>query len=117
MLRYVLAFALGVSLVTLAGYSVTAQDAKKDAKDTKTIEGKMVCSKCTLGETKACGHAVKVKEGGKEVTYYLADKGGKEKYHKDVCPGGSELEVKVTGKLTEKDGKKTIADPKVEIKK
>jgi hypothetical protein len=116
MLRYALALALGISVVTLANYSVTAQDAKKDAKDTKTIEGKLVCTKCTLGETKACGHAVKVKEGDKEVVYYLADKGGKEKYHKDVCPGGSELEVKVTGKLVEKDKKKTIEDPKVEKK-
>jgi hypothetical protein len=115
MLRYALALALGVSVVALANYSATAQE-KKDAKDAKTIEGKLVCTKCTLGETKACGHAVKLKEGGKDVVYYLADKGGKEKYHKDVCPGGSELDVKVTGKLVEKDGKKTIEDPKVEKK-
>jgi|SRR5581483_3969023 len=113
MLRYALALALGVSALALADYSATAQEKKGDS---KTVEGKLVCTKCTLGETKACGHAVKVKEGGKDVTYYLADKGGKEKYHKDVCPGGSELDVKVTGKVVEKDGKKTIESPKVEKK-
>ena len=116
MLRYALALALGVSIVVLANFSATAQDAKKD-KDTKTIEGKMVCGKCSLGETKTCTNVVKVKEGGKDVNYYLTDKGNKEKYHKDVCPGGSEVEVKVTGKIVEKDGKKMIEDPKVEIKK
>ena len=55
-------------------------------------------------------------EGGKTVNYYISDKGNKEKYHKDVCPGGSEVEVKVTGKIVEKDGKKMIEDAKVEKK-
>jgi hypothetical protein len=115
MLRYALALALGVSIVVLANFSATAQE-KKEAKDSKTIEGKMVCGKCSLGETSACSNVVKVKEGGKEVKYYITDKGNKEKYHKDVCPGGSEVDVKVTGKIVEKDGKKTIEDAKVEKK-
>lgn len=117
MLRYALALVLGVSIVALANFAATAQDAKKEAKDTtKTIEGKMVCGKCTLGETDKCSNVVKVKEGGKDVKYYISDKGNKEKYHKDVCPGQSEVEVKVTGKIVEKDGKKTIEDAKVEKK-
>lgn len=117
MLRYALALALGASIVVLADYSATAQDGKKEAaKDSKTIEGKMVCGKCTLNETKACSNVVKVKEGDKDVLYYIADKGNKESYHKGVCPGGSEVEVKVTGKVAEKDGKKTISDAKVEKK-
>jgi hypothetical protein len=116
MLRYALALVLGVSIVALANFAATAQDAKKEAKDTKTIEGKMVCGKCTLGETKTCTNVVKVKEGGKDVNYFISDKGNKEKYHKDVCPGGTEVEVKVTGKVVEKDGKKTIEDAKVEKK-
>ncbi len=113
MLRIALALALGFAAASLAGTS-NAED-KKDAK--KTIEGKMVCTKCTLEETKTCGHAVKVKEGGKEVVYYLKDKGGKEKYHKGVCPGGSDADVKVTGKLVVKDGKKYLESPKVVVKK
>jgi hypothetical protein len=116
MLRYALAIALGVSALALANVSVDAQE-KKDAKDTKTIEGKMVCGKCTLSETKACSNVVQVKEGGKTVNYYISDKGNKESYHKAICPGGSEVEVKVTGKIVEKDGKKTIEDAKVETKK
>lgn len=82
----------------------------------KALEGKLVCTKCTLGETAKCGHALKVKEGDKEVVYYVADKGGKEKYHGKVCPPDSEAAAKVTGKVTEKDGKKTITEPKVELK-
>jgi hypothetical protein len=115
MMRFVLAGVLGLATVTLVGLSTsaTAQD-KKDEK--KTLEGTLTCTKCALSETKACGHALIVKEGDKKVNYYLVDKGGKEPYHKNCCtedvPG-----TKVTGKVSEKDGKKTIEDPKVELPK
>lgn len=113
MLRIALALVLGIGAASLAGS--TSADDKKDTK--KTIEGKMVCAKCTLEETKACANAVKVNEGGKDVVYYLKDKGAKEAYHKGICPGGSEVAVKVTGKVVEKGGKKYIEDAKVEVKK
>jgi hypothetical protein len=113
MVRALVAICIGVAAIGFTSYA--ADDAKKDA--TKTIEGKLVCTKCTLKETKACGHAVKVKEGDKEVIYYLKDGTTKEMYHKAICPADSESDVKVTGKLVEKDGKKTIEDPKVEVKK
>ena len=111
MLRYALAIALGFLIVTLAGVSVTADD-KKDDK-AKTLEGKLVCTKCKLGETDDCGNALIVKEGDKDVTYYLTDKGKGEKYHK--CSG--EQPAKVTGKVSEKDGKKVIAEAKIEKSK
>lgn len=123
MLRIVLALSLGFSVVALSNFAATGADEKKTEKkadkkgETKTLEGKLVCTKCTLNETKACGHALQVKEGGKTVTYYISDKGGKEAYHKTVCPAGTELDAKVTGKVTEKDGKKTITGAKVELKK
>ncbi|MDB5306457.1 MAG: hypothetical protein JWO38_659 [Gemmataceae bacterium] len=107
MLRYVLALALGFSIVALSGVTVSAEDKKSEK---KTLEGKLVCTKCKLGETEACGNALVVKDGDKTVTYYLKDKGKGEKYHK--CSG--EQDAKVTGKVTEKDGKKTIEDAKVE---
>ena len=110
MLRYALALALSLSAVTFGGSAVSAQD-KKDDK-AKTLEGKLVCSKCKLSETEKCGNALVVKDGDKEITYYLADKGAGEKYHK--CSG--ETDAKVTGKVTEKDGKKIITDAKVEKK-
>ena len=111
MLRYALALGLGLGIVAL---SAAVADDKKD--ETKTVEGKLVCTKCTLSETKACGHAVQVKEGDKTVTYFLDAKAGKE-LHKEVCPAGSELDVKVTGKFSEKDGKKLLTEAKVEKKK
>ena len=110
MLRVALALALGFALTGLSGVSA---DEKKDDKK-KTIEGKLVCSKCKLSETEKCGNAVVVKEKvdgkEKEVTYYIDDKGAAEKYHK--CTG--EKDVKVTGKVVEKDKKKYIQEAKVE---
>lgn len=108
MLRYVLALSLGFSIVVLANVAVSnAADEKKGEK--KTLEGKLVCTKCKLSETDACGNALLVKEGTKTVTYYIKDKGKGEKYHK--CSG--EQAAKVTGTVTEKDGKKYITDAKV----
>jgi hypothetical protein len=114
MLRAALALALGFAVVTLAGsnFNVKAED-KKD--ETKKLEGKLTCTKCSLEETKACGHALVVKVGDKEVKYYLVDKGGKESYHGKCCQ--EPVAAIVTGKVVEKDGKKMIEDPKVEIKK
>jgi hypothetical protein len=112
MLRCALVIALGFAAFSLANLtSATADD--KDTK--KTLEGTLTCTKCALGETKACGHALIVKDGDKKVTYYLTDKGGKESYHKDCCT--ADVEAKVTGKIVEKDGKKSIEEPKVEVKK
>lgn len=115
MLRIALAVALGFAAVTLVGLSnnALAQEKKKDEK--KTLEGTLSCTKCALGETKTCGHALIVEENKKKVNYYLVDKGGKEPYHKECCT--ADVPAKVTGKVVEKDGKKTIEDPKVEVKK
>jgi hypothetical protein len=116
MLRFALALALGVAAVTLAGSTFTANaEDKKEKVEAKKFEGTLTCTKCALSETKACGHALIVKEGGKDVKYYLVDKGGKEAYHKECCT--SDVKATVTGKPGEKDGKKVIEEPKVEIKK
>jgi hypothetical protein len=116
MLRVALALALGFSLVGLSGAAADDKPADKTDKkaEKKTLEGKLVCTKCKLSETEKCGNALVVKEkvGGKEkeVTYYLNDKGVKESYHK--CTG--EKDAKVTGKVYDKDKKKIIDEPKVE---
>ena len=60
MLRYALALALGFCIVAVSQVAVTAQDKKGE---TKTLEGKLVCTKCKLAETDACGNALLVKEG------------------------------------------------------
>ncbi|WP_439631508.1 hypothetical protein [Gemmata sp.] len=115
MLRFTLAIALGVAVVTLSGASnnVRAEDKKAEA---KTVEGTLTCTKCALKETDKCGHALIVKDGDKKVTYYIADKGAKESYHGKCCKADLEG-VKVAGKVTEKDGKKTIEDAKVTLPK
>ena len=114
MLRVALALALGFAVVTLAGSTFTAKaEDKKD--ETKKLEGKLTCTKCALGETEKCGHALLVKVDGKEVKYYLADKGGAEKYHAKCCK--ADVDAVVTGKVVEKDKKHIIEEPKVEIKK
>jgi len=114
MLRIALAVALGFSIVSLAGMANTsAADKKEDKKaETKTLEGKLVCTKCKLSETDACGNALLVKDGDKTITYYIKDKGKGEKYHK--CSG--EQDAKVTGKVTKDGDKMVITDAKVEKK-
>ena len=92
--------------------------ARADDKEMK-VTGTLVCAKCKLnleGVT-TCTNALQVKEGDKTVTYLLDDKGNKEEYHEGVCGGGEVKDVTVTGKLTEKDGKKTIKPTKVELPK
>ena len=112
MLRSLIALALGFSIVALSGVSPSIADEKKADKKAEAtkLEGKMVCGKCKLGETDACSNVLVVKEKDAEVKYYLTDKGKAEKYHK--CSG--ESAVKVTGKVVEKDKKKTLEDAKVE---
>ena len=107
MLRIALAIALGFSVAGLAS-TVTAED-KKEEKATK-LEGKLVCTKCKLNETDACGNALIVKDGDKQITYYIKDKGKGEKYHK--CSG--EQAATVTGKVGKDGDKKIITDAKVE---
>jgi hypothetical protein len=111
-MRSLFAMLVGVAALSMG---VFAED-KKDEK--KTLEGSLVCTKCELKETKACGHALIVSKDEKKVTYYLVDKGAKEPYHGKVC--SSPADAKVTGKIVEKkegDKKKlTIVEPKVVFK-
>jgi hypothetical protein len=111
MIRVTLAIAVAFGVV---GFGASrAEDNKKDV----TLTGTLVCGKCTLKETTKCSNVLQVKEGDKTVNYYLDDQGNKETYHEGVC-GGDKLEgVKVTGTVTEKDGKKHIKPTKVETKK
>lgn len=78
---------LGVALVFSAVAIAVAEDkpGKKPAGKVVTLKGEMCCAKCALGQTKVCTNAIKVKEGDKDVVYYLDDNKGKEKYHKEIC--------------------------------
>lgn len=124
MFRPMLAFALACCvIVPFSG----ADDKKPDpkAKET-TLEGKLVCTKCELQETKKCGHCLVVTEkvtGKKdaEVKYYLDDKGAKETYHAKICT--SPKPAKVVGVVKEEkvkdkpsETRKVVESPKVEVK-
>lgn len=91
-------------------FAVTAARAADDAKEV-TLKGEGQCAKCKLGETEKCQDALVVKEGDKTVTYYLKAKG----LHPKVCQGTKGLTV--TGKVTEKDGKKWVEVSKFELDK
>jgi len=107
MLKTLFVAAVAACLVSVAG--------AEDKPATKTLEGKLVCTKCELKETKACGNCLIVTEGKKEVKYYLDDKGNKEKYHAEICQAPAD--AKVTGKVSKKGEKNVITDAKVVFKK
>lgn len=76
-----------------------------------TLEGTVLCAKCKLGEDLAkCQNVLVVKGGEKEMHYYLSAKANEE--FGDVCM--KTPVVKVTGMLSEEDGKQWIAATKIE---
>jgi hypothetical protein len=101
----VLLFGLALCLVTTA---------RADDKKEVTLKGTITCAKCDLHEQTKCATVIKVKEGGKDVVYYLDDASAK-KNHGTICQ--TPKEGSVTGMTSEKDGKKIITATKVEFKK
>ncbi len=98
------------SLLILA-FLVTGTVVAGEAKEV-TLEGTVMCAKCKLGEedrTK-CQNVLVVKGEGEATHYYLSAKANKE--FGDVCM--KTPVVKVTGALSEKDGKQWIAATKIE---
>ena len=107
---------LGVALAVVfaAALALHAEEKKGDAKEV-TLKGKLVCTKCTLGETDDCGNALQVKDGDKTVTYYLKDEGKGEKYHKSFCTNKG-VAASVTGVVSEDGGKKYLTPSKDGVK-
>src|SRR5947209_7036698 len=110
------ALLLAIAVVCVLVVGLNAAD-QKDQKEV-TLKGNIMCAKCELKEKDVtkCTTAIQVKEDGKDVTYYLKDKGNGEDYHDNVC-GGGRKEGTVTGVVSEKDGKKYITPSKVEYAK
>lgn len=84
------------------------------ADDEKTFDGKVCCAKCELGKSDKCATVFVAKDGDKETVYYFDSASNKKFPHKDYCQGSTD--AKVTGKVTEKDGKKWITISKLEKK-
>ena len=78
------------------------------AEEEVTLEGTATCAKCDLGTEKKCTNVL---QAGEEL-YYLDGEAGP-KWHKHICK--SSKEVKVTGKIEEADGKKTLVASSIEI--
>jgi hypothetical protein len=103
-------FLLGLAVIFAAAVVATVQAQEKQGEKAKevTLKGTILCPKCELSETKKCGNAIRVKKGGDTIVYYFIDKGGKEKYHKDICTAPKEGSV--TG-IVSKKGKKHFIKP------
>lgn len=96
---------LTMSLLVLAVAVVFAAPAI--AAETVTLEGEVICAKCTLGEDlQKCQNVLKVTDGEKTTHYYMTSTEANKDFG-DVCMVAKE--VKVTGTLSEKDGKTWIA--------
>ena len=78
-----------------------------------TIKGSSECAKCTLKKADSCNNAIKVKDGDKEVIYFMVkNKVHKANHKKFFCKGGHN--VTVTGTVKVVDGKNMITAIKVE---
>ena len=80
----------------------------------ETLNGNVVCAKCTLkkADAKTCQDVLVVKgSGGDTAEYYIVKNAVAEKFG-HVCAG--ETPATVTGSVAEKDGKKWITASKME---
>ena len=113
MVRILSALVFGLALIGFAGFSATAEEPKKkESKEAKemTLEGKITCPKCDLGEAEKCATVIKVKD-----KLYWFDAASNKKYHSDICKAA--IEGKVTGKVTKDGDKMMISVTKLEYKK
>jgi Family of unknown function (DUF6370) len=86
-----------------------AQDKGKE----KTITGEGQCAKCSLMETESCQNAIVTDEGGKKVTYLLAQNPVSKKFHSNICK--TKKKVTATGTVEEKDGEMVLTASKIEL--
>ena len=83
---------------------------------TVTVEGKIVCAKCNLKEEefKKCQNVLIVDTDGEKSRFYIVMNEANSEFG-DVCM--AEKEARVTGKVSEKDGRTWIAATEIEILK
>lgn len=107
-MKAALSMVFGCAVVLALVVGVQAREEGKEV----TLEGKITCAKCDLKEADKCHTVIKVEKDGKDVVYYFDDKGSK-KHHKTVCTEAKK--GKVTGTVSEKDGKKIVTVSKVKF--
>jgi len=100
------------SVVALAGLlAFPAFAADKEV----TITGEGKCGKCALHETEKCQNVIEAEEGGKKVTYYLAQNATSKDFHENLCKKSEK--VTATGTVSEEGGKKILTVSKIEAAK
>jgi hypothetical protein len=102
---------LGLALALVAGLVAVAT-----AGDETTLTGNVMCAKCALKkpDAKECQDVLVVESGGTNTEYYIEKNAVSQKFG-HVCQNVKPATV--TGKVTEKDGKKWISATKMEEKK
>jgi type 1 fimbria pilin len=80
-----------------------------------TITGDAMCAKCELKLQDTCQTVVKVKDGDKVVTYYLAANQVAKAFHPTICDGPAP--VTATGTVATVDGKQVLTVSTIEVKK
>jgi len=84
-----------------------------------TMTGDGVCAKCTLKEAKSCQNVLVVREGGKEVKYYLAKNKVANDFHHDsgICSATKDVPIRTTaiGTVKEQGGKKVLTATKIKL--
>jgi hypothetical protein len=90
------------------------------AAEVKTITGDAVCAKCALKEQPKCQNVVMIEEGGKKVNVYLQGAASKKAHGAlGICTASKDapIKVKVTGDVSEKDGKQVMEVTNIEAAK
>jgi Family of unknown function (DUF6370) len=83
----------------------------------ETLSGTLVCAKCALKKADAaeCQDVLLVKNAKGETVEYYVEKNKVAEESGDACT--VEIKAKVTGTVSEKDGRKWIAPSKIEKEK
>jgi hypothetical protein len=109
------------ALFALALSFLLALAARGDDVKPVTITGDGVCAKCTLKEAKSCQNVLVVREGTKEVKYYLAKNKLANDFHhaSEICSATKDAPIRTTatGTVKELDGKKVLTATKIELAK
>ena len=108
-------FPLFTVTAMVAGLTLVAN--AKEGKEV-TLKGDGICAKCALKEAPKCQNVLVVKDGDKEVKYYLAKNSVSDDAHQamGICAAKKDApaKLKVVGTVEEKDGKQVLTATKIE---
>jgi len=102
--------AVAIAVVGLVSFAVA--DCGEPHGDEVTLEGQVICAKCSLGEEREeCQNVLVVKKDDDKSHYYIKKNAVNSDFG-DVCM--KKVDVKVTGVVEEADEKMWIAPSKIE---